>query len=68
MAPSWAQWLAFEANGHWLWFSSKPTAQGQKWTKPERSAGGMHLYIDAWEDERLCRHSWMHFMEPRPVK
>lgn len=65
-APQWARWLTFEADGHWLWFSHKPLALVLKWSKPDRASGGMHLYLDAWEDERLCRKSWRHFLEERP--
>lgn len=66
-SPQWAQWLAFEADGHWLWLSHKPSVEGQKWSKPNRARGGMHLYIDAWESEQLARRRWWHFLEERPA-
>lgn len=58
-APSWAKFLAMDADGEWFWFENEPTVRYDLWGRP---AAGMCLIanlVDVVE--------WTDTLETRPT-
>jgi len=57
-APEWAQWLAQDRSGEWLWYENMPYIYNDK--------------INIWStlgEYRMCRkvnHNWKDTLEQRP--
>lgn len=47
-APSWAKWLAMDANGTWFWYKNKPSLDGDyEWyTSNQESFGGFSIAME----------------------
>lgn len=60
-APSWAQWLAMDADGDWWWYEHEPEPGPNIWINKEKHADG---HVDP--ARRANDKNWKRSKEPRP--
>lgn len=48
-APSWAEWLAKDADGTWMWYEFKPEKLQHSWSATGESESANFIYSD-WEE------------------
>lgn len=60
-APEWANWLAMDKNGLWVWFSDEPECYVKSWFHSEDS--GIHQH---YEDCQLVASDWTKSLQKRP--
>lgn len=59
-APEWANWLAQDASGYWIWFEEKPVLQKSIWWAAK---GNTQI---CFGKENIISHDWRETLEKRP--
>ena len=60
-APEWANWLAKDSSGYWVWFEEKPILMRENWWSP-RSRTEICV-----SKENIISHDWRETLEMRPL-
>jgi hypothetical protein len=63
-APSWANYVAMDADGEWWWFEREPPMGNRVWRSPEREPT---MGNRMWRSERYgTTGDWRTTLESRP--